>query len=67
VARSVGSQQEGRGSVPAPVLLCGVCMFSLCQCGFPPGSPVPLTVQRHLLRLTGDSKLAIGVNDCLSL
>ena len=54
--------------------LCGVCMFSPCSRGFPPGTPVsshsPKTCTEGI-RLIGDSKLALGVNvsvsGCLSL
>ena len=35
VVSTVASQQEGHGSS-----LCGVCMFSPCWRGFPPGPPV---------------------------
>uniref|UniRef100_A0A3Q1BPG8 CMP/dCMP-type deaminase domain-containing protein n=1 Tax=Amphiprion ocellaris TaxID=80972 RepID=A0A3Q1BPG8_AMPOC len=29
------------------IFLCGVCMFSLCMCGFSPGSLASSTVQKH--------------------
>lgn len=28
--------------------MCGVCMFTPCIVGFPPGSPVSVTVQKHI-------------------
>ncbi|KAI3356594.1 hypothetical protein L3Q82_017794 [Scortum barcoo] len=41
VVSTVASQQEGSGFNPwlTRALLCGVCMFSLCLCGFSLGTP----------------------------
>ncbi|KAI3351481.1 hypothetical protein L3Q82_020329 [Scortum barcoo] len=41
VVSTVASQQEGSGFNPwlRQALLCGVCMFSLCLCGFSLGTP----------------------------
>ena len=59
------------GSIPGVgALLCGVCMFSPCQRGFPPGAPAS-SHSPKTCRLIGDSKLPVGVNvsvnGCLSL
>jgi len=59
------------GSIPGVgALPCGVCMFSLCQRGFPPGAPAS-SHSPKTCRLIGDSKLSVGVNvsvnGCLSL
>ena len=58
---AVASQQEGPGFVsgPARAFLCGVCMFSPCLRGFPPGTPVSSHFKRHaqaMLSITPYSK-----------
>jgi len=62
---SWGVWTQGEGA-----LLCGVCMFSPCQRGFPPGAPAS-SHSPKTCRLIGDSKLSVGVNvsvnGCLSL
>ena len=61
-------RQRVPGSTPGWFCLCGVCMFSPCMRGFSPGSPrvlrLPPTVQKHAVRLTGDSELSLGVSVC---
>ena len=49
VVSAVASQQKGPGFVsgPARAFLCGVCMFSPCLRGFPPGTPVSSHFKRH--------------------
>ncbi|KAF7664099.1 hypothetical protein LDENG_00189080 [Lucifuga dentata] len=46
VVSTVASQQEGPGfdSGRGRAFLCGVCMFSPCLRGFPPGVPVSPTI-----------------------
>ena len=39
MVKSVSAQLEGSWFEPQQGFLCGVSMFSLCLCGFPPGSP----------------------------
>ena len=62
VVSAVASQQEGHGFVsgPARAFLCGVCMFSPCLRGFPPGTPVSSHFKRHaqaMLSITPYSKI----------
>ncbi|XP_056313063.1 peptidyl-prolyl cis-trans isomerase-like 3 isoform X1 [Danio aesculapii] len=48
VASTIASHQEGRwfeSRLGQLAFLCGLCKFSLCCCGFPPGAPVSPTVQ----------------------
>ena len=66
------SQQEGIGlNSLVNAFLCGVCMFSLCLCGFSPGaldsSPSPKTCILGVsslgnCRLTGHTKLLVAEN-----
>nr|XP_033488572.1 uncharacterized protein LOC117260659 [Epinephelus lanceolatus] len=42
-------------------LLCGVCMYSLCQCEFSPGTPASSHSPKTCW-LIGDSKLSVSVN-----
>lgn len=58
------STQECSGShlSRAQGLLCGVCMFSPCLIGLPAGPRVPPPVRHSWI-----NKLALIVNDCLSL
>ncbi len=46
---------------PTGALLCGVCRFSSCLCGFSPGTPAS-SRNPKTCRLIGDSKLPVGVN-----
>ena len=62
VVSAVASQQEGPGFVsgPARAFLCGVCMFSPCLRGFPPGTPVSSHFKRRaqaMLSITPYSKI----------
>ncbi|KAF7652505.1 hypothetical protein LDENG_00095930, partial [Lucifuga dentata] len=50
VVSTVASQQEGprfKSDREFASFLCGVCMFSLCLCGFPPGALASSHLQRH--------------------
>ncbi len=58
VSSTVASQQGYESTTGA--LLRGVCMFSLCLRGFSPGF-LPQSKDMQV-RLTGDSKLPVGVN-----
>lgn len=42
--------------------LCGICMFSFCNCRFPPGLSFLPHSKRMQIRLTGFPKLPKGVN-----
>ncbi|MEQ2237680.1 hypothetical protein ILYODFUR_025592 [Ilyodon furcidens] len=48
------------------VSLHGVCMFSLCMHGFSPGTRASSHSPKNMtVRLTGLSKLPLGVNECV--
>ena len=65
VFSTVASEKEGpQFNSWVRAFLCGACMFSLCLCGFSPGSlqvlRLPPTVQKHAklgVKITGPSKL----------
>lgn len=67
---TVASQQEGSWFepwIPEPGVLCGVCMFSLCQRGFLPGALLSSTQSKDMqVSWIGHAKLAIGVCVCVS-
>ena len=53
------------GTIPALVdCLCGVCTFSPCLCGFPPGAPVSSHSPKDVLvRCTGRAKFSFSVSE----
>jgi len=53
------------GSLPGlGQCLCGVCMFSLCLCGVPPGAPVSSHSPKDVLvRCIGHGKISLSVHE----
>ena len=62
------SQQEGSGFEPSlsQAFLCGVCMFSLYLCGFPPGILVSFHHKdMHATRTTVENELTGSFTEML--